>query len=182
MQVSEQEFQRLVAHDPDNRWELDCGVVRRKPPVTYRHNHVAWVLGFRLQSQLPLEEFEVRVDAGHIRRSPTHYFIPDVMVAPHALTLPLRDDRAALESYDAPLPLIVEVWSRSTGEFDQDTKLPFYQQRGHREIWFLHPDDRTLTAYRRVQDGSYVTTVYRGGTITPVTLPGVAIDLDTLFE
>ena len=49
------------------------------------------------------------------------------------------------------------------------------------EIWRLHPYDKTLTTWRRQRDGSYAETVYTGGQVHPVALPGVTIDLDALF-
>ena len=58
---------------------------------------------------------------------------------------------------------------------------PDYQQRNDREIWFIHPYERTLTAWRRKEDGSYAQAVYRSGLVQPASLPGVAIDLDALF-
>jgi Uma2 family endonuclease len=82
----------------------------------------------------------------------------------------------------AQLPLIVEVWSPSTGDYDFDAKVPIYQQRGDLEIWCIHPYERTLTAWRRQPEGSYEETMYRDGTITPVALPAVTIDLDTLLD
>jgi Uma2 family endonuclease len=98
------------------------------------------------------------------------------------LLLPHRGRSDLLEAYEAPLPLVVEVWSPSTGEYDVDSKLPEYQRRGDLEIWRLQPYERTLTAWRRQPDGTYAETVCTGDTIRPIGLPGVAIDLDTLFE
>lgn len=62
-----------------------------------------------------------------------------------------------------------------------DEKLPEYQRRGDLEIWRIHPSERTLTAWRREPDGSYAESLYRGGTVHPVALPGVSIDLEALF-
>ena len=115
--------------------------------MTWEHNRVAWRLGFRLQQQLDLDQFEVRVDAGHVRRSETEYFIPDVMV------IPLDQARATFTApgmtalYPWPLPLVVEVWSPSTGGNDMSTKLPEYQRRGDAEIWLFHVRRRVLTAW-----------------------------------
>ena len=80
------------------------------------------------------------------------------------------------------MPLVVEVWSPSTGDYDVMTKLQQYQFRGDAEIWLVHPYDRTLTAWRRRPDGSYSETLYREGSIEPVALPGVCIELASLFE
>ena len=90
--------------------------------------------------------------------------------------------RSILLSGSAGTSPVVEVWSPSTGTFDVDTKLPEYQRRGDLEIWRIHPYDRILTAWRRQADGSYTESIYREGTIQPVALPGVVIDLDTLFD
>ena len=89
---------------------------------------------------------------------------------------------ATVEVYPEPLPLVVEVWPPSTGRLDVNEKLPEYQRRGDLEIWLLHPYERTLTVWRRQADGSYAETVQRGGSVRPVALPGVVIDLDALFR
>lgn len=181
MPVSEQTFLQLALEDP-NQWELYCGQLRRKPGMTFAHNDLADLLGDLLKQQLDRSQFRVRVMMGHVRRSAENYFIPDVFVIPIELTRPLRGRRDVLEAYGDPLPLVVEVWSPSTGEFDVDTKIPEYQRRGDLEIWRIHPYDRTLIAWRRQPDGSYTETHYNGGVIEPVALPNVSIDLDTLFE
>lgn len=181
MPVSEQTYLQLALEDP-NQWELHCGNLRRKPGMTYEHNQVAWELSFRLGQQLDRNRFTVRLSMGHVRRSAENYYIPDVFVIPIELTPPLRGRRDVLEAYDAPLPLVVEVWSPSTGDYDVDAKLPEYQRRGDLEIWRIHPFDRTLTAWRRQPDGSYAESQYTGGTVQPVALHGVTIDLDTLFD
>jgi Uma2 family endonuclease len=182
MVVSEQEYHRIALEDREGKWELDCGRLRSKPPMTTWHNHVSWVLGFRIQEQLGFDQHEVRVDAGRIRRSPSHYYIPDVIVSPiEAVRLGLADT-FALEAYAQPLPLIVGVWSPSTGDYDVDDKLPEYQRRGDLEIWRVHPYERTLISWVRQPDGSYLEMLYRGGIVRPAALPGVAIDLDALFR
>lgn len=180
MPVSEQTYLQLALEEP-NQWELHCGHLRRKPGMTAQHNEVAWELSFRLGQQLDRSQFHVRLGMGHVRRSSESYYIPDVYVVPTELFLPLRELRNTLEAYNEPLPLVVEVWSPSTGDFDVDTKLPEYQRRGDLEIWRIHPFDRTLIAWRRQADGSYVQSLYTGGSIQPVALPNVTIDLDTLF-
>jgi Uma2 family endonuclease len=93
----------------------------------------------------------------------------------------LLEQPRALDAYAEPLPLVVEIWSPSTGDYDIAGKIPAYQQRGDAEIWFIHPEQRTLTAWRRNPDGDYDETVYRGGLVHPHSLPGVVVDLDALF-
>ena len=67
-------------------------------------------------------------------------------------------------------------------DYDVERKLPEYRARGDLEIWRIHPYDRTLTAWRRQPDGSYVESVYRDGVVRPEWLPNVTIDLDALFD
>ena len=150
--------------------------------MTAEHNVTAFELALRLGNQLDRSQFHVRLGMGHLRRSAENYYIPDVFVIPIGLVRPLRGRRDVLEAYDAPLPLVVEVWTPSTGDYDVDTKLPEYQRRGDLEIWRVHPFDRTLTAWQRQPDGGYAESHYTGGIVQPVALPSVTIDLDTLFD
>lgn len=182
MPVSEETYLRVATEDPEGKWELHCGELRSKPPMTWEHNQLAWVLGFRLQQQLPLTAFVVRVDAGRVRRPGRRYYIPDVIVIPIDLFHRMAQERPGeAEAYGQPLPLVIEVWSPSAGDYDVTEKLPEYQRRGDREIWLLHPYERTLTAWVRRPDGSYAETVHRGGTVQPAFLPGAVIHLDELF-
>jgi Uma2 family endonuclease len=180
MAVSEQEFRKLALEDPDGHWELYCGRPRKKPDMTLDHNRTTRELFFMLRSQLDPARFDVSVNMGQVRISEDNYFIPDVYVIPVELQAALRG-RRVLEAYEAPLPLVVEVWSPSTGAYDARSKLAEYQRRGDHEIWLIHPYDRTLTAWHRQLDGSYVETSYVGGKVQPLSLPGVTIDLDALF-
>ena len=86
-----------------------------------------------------------------------------------------------LEVYEEALPLVVEVWSPSTGAYDVEVKLLEYQRRGDLEIWLIHPYERTLTAWIRQPDGAYAEAIYREGVVRPSALPGVEIDLVSLF-
>jgi hypothetical protein len=39
-----------------------------------------------------------------------------------------------------------------------------------------------LTTWRRQPDGSYLEHIQQGGTIQPIALPGVTVNLDALFR
>jgi Uma2 family endonuclease len=181
MPVSEVIFRQRALEEPDAQWELHCGSLRHKPGMTAEHNDLALRLAASLLQQLDRDQFRVRQNSGHVRRSADRYYIPDVFVVPAALELTQRGTRR-LEVYQDPLPLVVEVWSPSTGDYDVETKLVEYQRRGDREIWRLHPYEHTLTAWRRKPDGTYTVPVYGGGSVQASALPGVTIDLDALFS
>jgi len=150
--------------------------------MTSDHNWLGQKLGYMLLSQLDWSTYQVRTDAGRVRRPGGTYFIPDVFVVPTALVRPLLGRSDILEVFDQPLPLIVEVWSPSTGDYDVEEKLAIYRQRGDLEIWFIHPYERTLTGWRRLPDGNYETTMFLEGRVSPIALPEVIIDLEALFD
>jgi Uma2 family endonuclease len=180
--ISGEAYERLALAEPDRKWELRDGVLREKPGRTAAHNSLEMQLGFMLMSQLDRSAYHVRIDSGRVRRPQATYFIPDVFVVPTAYVIPLLDRHDVLEVYDQPLPLVVEVWSRSTGDYDVAEKIAVCQQRGDLEIWRIHPYERTLTAWRRLPDGSYDETIHREGVVGPTALPGVEIDLAALFD
>jgi Uma2 family endonuclease len=184
MPVSEHTYLQLVWEDPDGQWELHCGRLWSKAcePMTWEHTDAFSYLGFLLQSQLSRDQFIVHWNAGRARRSEQHYYIPDLIVVPAELADRLFAEEGRLEVYSEPLPLVVEVWSPSTGRLDVREKLPGYRRRGDREIWLLHPYERTLTAWVWQADGSYAETVHRGGIVHAAALPSVSIDLDALFQ
>ena len=180
--ISGEAYERLALAEPDRKWELHDGYPREKPGMTAAPNDLAVNLGYMLMSQLDRAAYRVRIDAGRVYRPGATYFIPDVFVVPTAFVTPLLDQQDVLEVYDQPLPLVVEVWSPSTGDYDVTEKLMVYQQRGDLEIWRIHPYERTLTAWRRQPDGTYEEMLYREGIVYPAVLPDVAIDLTALFD
>lgn len=183
MPVSKKTYELVALEDPEGHWELHCGVLRQKPDMSVEHNYLMSQLWGLLFQQLDPQAFAVRSNSGRTRRASESYYIPDVIVIPMDLVRAQRShDPNALEAYDAPLPLVVEVWSPSTGDYDVESKLPEYQRRGDLEIWRIHPYERTLTAWRRHPDGTYTETLFRAGVIRPVALPGVTVDLDTFFD
>jgi Uma2 family endonuclease len=178
--ISEEAYQRFVLSGVEGSWELHDGRLVEKPAMTFRHGQIPMLLGHFLISQLNRAQFQV-VSELRVRRSSATVFVPDLMVVPAAYSEEIRD-RPVLAIFSDPLPLVVEVWSPSTGDYDVDAKLPVYQQRGDLEIWLIHPYERTLTSWRRQPDGSYQETIHRDGVVKPAALPGVAIDLGTLFD
>ena len=182
MPISEDTYERVALEDPEGQWELVCGRLRSKPAMTTEHNDVMRELDGQLRDQLDRQTYTVSVNSARLRISNGSYYVPDVCVLPRASVRRLLQTPGRFEVYDEPMPLVVEVWSPSTGEYDVEEKLREYQQRGDLEIWRVHPYDRTLTAWCRRIDGGYPETVYRGGAVAPAALPGVAIDLQRLFQ
>ena len=182
MPVSAETYERVALEDDETKWELVCGRLVAKPDMTTEHAETARRLVRRLNAQLPEEEYSVGQESPKLHVPSGNYRIPDVCVIPDRLirqrlaNLPER-----LEVYEQPMPLVVEIWSPSSGTTDVTDKLREYQQRGDLEIWRIHPCEHTLTAWRRQPDGSYTESPYTGGAVRPASLPGVIIDLDDLL-
>jgi Uma2 family endonuclease len=87
-----------------------------------------------------------------------------------------------LGAYAEPLSLALEVWSWTEEPYDFEAKLHAYRERGDEEIWYIHPFERTLAAWRRQPDAGFAEDKYRGGFVPVVSLPGVTINLDAILE
>lgn len=181
MPVTLETFLQVALEDPEGRWELQGDRLREKPGRSFAHNETIHRLSERFYRQVDLSRFTIRVNNGYLWHSDETSFIPDIFVVPLGLDNQDWNARNVLETYGQPLPLVVEVWSPWTGGYDVDAKLPEYQLRGDLEIWRVHPFDRVLTARRRQPDGEYTVLEHRSGTLEPVALPGVSIDLNAIF-
>lgn len=176
------EFEQFVFANPERTWELYKGLVREKPEMSLEHNDLMFYLGVALANQLDRRQYRVRSNSAHVKRSTRSYYVPDLFVVSADAIRSRLGQPDRLEMYDIPLLLVIELWSRSTSKYDIDTKIPEYRARGDLEIWRLHPYERTLTVWRRRDDGNYEESTYHGGTISPAFLPNVTIDLDALFD
>jgi Uma2 family endonuclease len=180
--ITEQEYRELALNEEDRLWELWDGVPVEKPGMSFDHDLVAFFLGHLLQIQLDRRDFVINANGGKARRSARYYFIPDVVVIPTSYGQPLRGDPRGFNAHAEPFPLVVEIWSRTTAAYDFNVKLQGYRERGDEEIWYIHPYERRLTAWRKQPDGSYAEEIYRGGVMPVVALPGVTIDLDEVLD
>jgi Uma2 family endonuclease len=183
MPVSEQTYERVALEDPEGHWELHaCGHLLRKPLMTAEYYSVSRTLLHALAAQVDHTKYVVDKDGPRLRIPSGRYYIPDVCVLPLAYLKELRRRPRSFEVYRDPMPLVVEVWSPSTGDYDVDDKLEEYKARGDLEIWRIHPYERTLTAWRLQPDGAYAEHLYTDGTVQPASLPNVTITLAELFE
>jgi Uma2 family endonuclease len=181
VQMSEQEYREFALGDANGQWELVRGKLREKPWMSVEHSYVTMNLVKQLLLQLDSDQLRVTANLARLSVSSDTYYVPDVVVIPAALVQALRVNPRSLDAYDEPLPLVVEVWSPSTGDYDIHVKVDGYQRRGDLEIWRLHPYERTLTTWVRQPDSSYAETVYRGGAVLLAALPNLIVDIDALF-
>lgn len=181
MGVSQATYEQVALEDGDATWEYVCGQLREKPSMTQEHNETAVNLGLALAAQLDRVEYRIRINSGRLRTEAGNSYVPDVAVIPAGMVA-TQHGTERLETYARAVPFVAEVWSRSTGNYDVDTKIPDYRERGDEEIWRVQPYEKVVAAWRRQSDGSYVETVHRDGRVRVESLPGVEIDLDKLFS
>jgi Uma2 family endonuclease len=179
--VSEETYRRLALGDSNGRLELHRGQLREKPGMSVAHGGIINRLAAMFYRQIDQNAFSLRFDHAHLRRSSSSYYVPDIAVIPAAVEREMLEHPRDLDAYPDPLPLVIEIWSPSTGNYDVTEKLVEYQARGDREIWYIHPYEHTLTRWVRQADGRYAQSVHRTGIIHPMDMPHVAIDLDELF-
>lgn len=118
------EYERLALSDGRHHWELNRGRLRQKPAMAWDHADVMFQLGVLLHQQISRNEYRIHLDNGRLRRATENSSVPDLIVIPRALSQHLRGRPDRLEVYPDPLPLVVEVWSPSTGAYDVAAKLP----------------------------------------------------------
>ena len=178
--MTEQDYERFVMTGVEGAWELHDGVLVEKPGMSWDHCRFITRLARQLLRQLDEAVHDVRFNEGRVRKPDDTVYIPDLLVVPVAYGWDFAG-RPVLAIFSGPLPLVVEVWSPSTGAYDVDTKVPVYQQRGDREIWRLHSFEKTLRIWVRQPNGSYRESLHRAGIVSLSALAGVSIDLDRLF-
>ncbi len=174
-------YERLSLAESDRKWELHDGRLEEKPGMTWEHSSLNVLLGHLLLRQLDWNAYDVLSEM-RVRCRNGSIFIPDVVVAPVALGRDLRNRPGVLAIVNEPLPLVIEVWSASTGNYDIAAKIPEYRDRGDLEIWRIHPYERTLTTWIRQPNGDYEETVYSEGMVRLKALPEIEFDLAELFR
>jgi Uma2 family endonuclease len=100
---------------------------------------------------------------------------PDVLITCDRTKLDERGMRGAPD-------WLAEILSPTTAAYDRATKVPLYERAGVREVWLVHPTERTVMIYR-LEGGRFAKpSLYKMEGKTPITsVPGVTIDWDRLL-
>lgn len=168
----------------DGRAELIDGIayVKEPPAPSRSHQEIVGELYFQVRLALAgkpwrtyIAPFDVRLPkSGEADDRVDTVLQPDILVV---CDLDKLDDRGMRSAPD----WIAEVLSPSTASYDRTIKVPVYERAGVREVWLVHPADRTLTIYR-LEEGRYghpVTRELKGRTEIGA-IPGAGIDWDRL--
>lgn len=181
MQTLPQALEEIVLAHPGAKVEMFNGEVREKQTMTIPHNLAQVRLVRELVPQLNFDRFDLRIDNVRLARTDSTFFIPDVCIIPSPGNQAIREAIAGLEMVREPCLFGAEIWSPTTGSFDLAQKVPEYMAREDREIWLLHPYDLTVTSWVRQPNGQYLQSIYQGGQVELVSIPGIVVDLAVIF-
>jgi Uma2 family endonuclease len=113
--MTEHEYERFILSGVSGQWELHDGRLVEKPGMSWEQSDVAAFFGHLLQIQLDRGEYRVFIE-GRTRNPVGSVLMPDVLVVPAEYGEAFRGRPGTLAIFSQPLPLIVEIWSISTGD------------------------------------------------------------------
>jgi Uma2 family endonuclease len=172
------EYERMVKAGilrREDRVELINGDIVRKGAVGSEH---AWFRTSLSRWFIPrLAEVAVVRFQNPVRLTENWEPEPDVLIA-----------RLTADRYFSAHPraedvlLLIDVADSSLG-FDRATKLPMYARSGIPEVWILAVARLRFEVYRRPVDSRYRQRQYveRGGSITPLAFPDLAVPVDEIL-
>jgi Uma2 family endonuclease len=82
---------------------------------------------------------------------------------------------------EGPPDLVIEILSPSTRTIDLTRKAQLYAEAGVPEYWVADPDEPSLRGYA-LRDGEYRENPAEAGQLRSGVVPGLVVDLETLFE
>lgn len=111
------------------------------------------------------------------RRFTVEELQPDIV-----LLRPRPDDYAHAPAQPADVLLLVEV-ADSSYRYDRRVKLPLYARSGVPEVWIVDLTHDVVEVYRDRTADTYasMTSVGRGGTVTPAAFPDVVLPVNDIL-
>ncbi len=173
------------------KWSGGCGdelidgaaYVREPPAPSPSHQGIVVGVSSQVYAALKGKPHRVYVAPFDVRlpKSAEQDDLIDTVVQPDVLIVcdPQRIDRRGMRG--AP-DWLAEVLSPYTASHDQIVKLRAYERAGVREVWFVHPTDRTLAIYR-LDGGRYgrPSILELKGRVQIAAVPEVTVDWDEVL-
>ncbi|GHU67379.1 hypothetical protein AGMMS49983_18470 [Clostridia bacterium] len=166
--------------DTQERYELIDGVpYMMSPGPTPTHQGILINLATVLRNYLrgkPCKvfpaPFDVRLNADGADDTVVQ---PDILVICDKTKI---DDRGSKGAPD----MVIEIISKSSGNYDRGLKLQKYIEAGVRECWIVDPDDKIVHVYILQDDGSANMSLYNASDIVQVNIfKDLSIDLTEVF-
>ena len=173
----------LLFPDDGKRHELIDGVHYVTPAPRVRHQELVGRLHLALGNYL-----SEHPTAGRVLLAPV-----DVVLSNHDIVEPdllvIAGDQTGIvteKNVQGAPALVIEVMSKSTRKRDAQIKRRLFEQVGVREYWLVDPELDTVQVLRLSSGQRLVRveelTAEDGGTLSTPLLPGLAIDIRTLFR
>jgi Uma2 family endonuclease len=177
--ITVDEYHRMAesgSFAPDARVELIDGVIIDMPPIGSLHA----AIGSQLEALLgrAVGSRAIVRCQWPLQLSETSEPQPDL-----ALVLPRKDFYKSQHPAATDTLLVIEV-SATTLEDDLRLKMWLYARHGIQEYWVVDIANRRLRVFRQPVDAGYerVSSIDRPGKIEIAGLPGVSVDLSSLFH
>jgi Uma2 family endonuclease len=174
------EFHKMEFDDNDPYlYELLDGEIVKKKAPRPRHQRITRDLTIKLHL------FAIEHKLGEVLPSPIDVFLDDTN-SPQPDLVFISNEKSSLVTDDGVMgvpDLIVEVISPSSIYRDRVTKKALFEQFGVQEYWIVDPADNFIEIYA-LTDGHYgllSAASVEEGQLTSGVLPGLALDLNTLF-
>lgn len=173
--VTFEEYRALPDDGP--RYELIGGVLHQRPSLKVIHQFVSGELF------VALDKWSRRDRLGLVLFGPFDVkFSAHNAVQPDLVFYSNANLDALGEDYGVGAPdLVIEVLSPSNRRNDLVLKRALYTDNGVPEYWIVDPDKRTISV-NLLHGDRYRETIHAGGSVEVQTLPGLAIDMATLFD
>ena len=161
------------------RLEIIDGELFATPPSTLTHQRILGDLSFQFhrivgKGQLA-QVFFAMLD---VRLAPDTVVLPDVMII-------LRDRmRIIMEEWgiDGAPSLLAEITSGAYTDYrDRGIKREVYALHGVPEYWLVEPEKRLITVHSDPREDQYQSITVATDLAVSATIPGLSIDLKTLF-
>jgi Uma2 family endonuclease len=165
------------AREDGNRYELIEGVLILVAGPSSKHQRIHHRLLNAFDAVvIPNSLGEVFYAPFDVRLAAHTYVQPDLMVV-----LSERLDIVGDAFIDGPPDLVVEIFSPSSRARDQGQKAQLYARYGAREYWTVEPETRTITIHAESDGERYQRVEQVRDVARSVVVPGLTIDLATLF-
>ncbi|MFN2513356.1 MAG: Uma2 family endonuclease [Pyrinomonadaceae bacterium] len=148
----------------------------------------------RLPHQLVLHNLQVAL-ASYLKQNPIGKVVPspgavfsdyDAVIPDLVFVKNESWDRIVADERFVKAPdLVIEILSPGKQNRERDVliKRQLYSRYGVEEYWIVDPEKREIAIYRKLEESlQTVSTVREPETVTSLTLPGLELDLQTIFD
>ncbi|GHV92681.1 hypothetical protein AGMMS50268_31840 [Spirochaetia bacterium] len=170
-----------LAWETDKRYELMDGTAYMMASPSVIHQQISGELNRQFGNFLlgkPCRVFSAPLD---VRLFPREDRTDDTVLQPDLLVV-CDKTKLSKSSCDGAPDLVIEIVSPSNTVQEIFKKFNYYLDAGVREYWVVIPDDKTVQVHV-LKEGHFVSTIYKNDDTIPVSiLPGLGIELKSLWE